>query len=304
MAAGQIQEGEATGQIQKGEATGQIQKGETYQVAPVPLHRLLADLTCYELEVQTHSKLKAARPTKDVAVKLGPKQELLVWKDGAPGVTSENYLKRARGPSFFAHVPHVDAMAAAHLKVRGEGGSSVCAVYRQGAPAPPNTCFQYDRDIDTRAGKVPHFRLVPTADLLFTELAAVSNPTAQAQSDHNRWQTCMQALAEPATLIAPPWPDDLRIEQAVLLLELFSEDTKQPVDLRFEAVLYIYHLCDQHEYQDKDWNYFRVAADEQLMRILSVALQSAPQPDGIEQRLAFKWVEEDVDHYWQDISVS
>ena len=105
----------------------------------------------------------------------------------------------------------------------------------------------------------------------------------------------MYAAVEPDSPTMLPWPNEDRLEQAAFLLEYIADDPNQSPDMRSEAVLYKVNLCEEFEYNDKDWNHYRVAGDDRLMDILKAALELMPEPEDLQQKLAYLWVKEDVE---------
>lgn len=96
-------------------------------------------------------------------------------------------------------------------------------------------------------------------------------------------------------MIPHPWVDELRVEQAVLLLErLAGSEQTAPAD-RCKATELVVAMRYLSHYEDHDWNHWRDVADKDMFRLLRAALLDAPEPEQPEEYQGFKWVQEDVE---------
>ena len=91
-----------------------------------------------------------------------------------------------------------------------------------------------------------------------------------------------------------PWPDEERLEQAILLLEQIQKDEQMDVTDRCKATALSTSMCYLYEHEDYDWNHYRNLVDKDMWRLLGMALKHAPVPTQPHQCLAFAWVKEDI----------
>ena len=96
-------------------------------------------------------------------------------------------------------------------------------------------------------------------------------------------------------LFDAPWPEDLRLQEAVLLLEKYADCDYMHGDNRCTAKHMATSMCYMSEYEDRDWNHFRTLECPDLWKFLKTAIGYTSCPKEPHRCLAFQWVKEDVE---------